>query len=331
VRPRVSFVIPVLNDATRLARCLRSIAHNRYAANHVDVVVVDNGSTDQSRDVARRAGAKVVVIRGASVSELRNEGARRATGDVLAFIDADNEITSGWVRAAIEVLHMPGVAAVGARCQPPIDGTWVQRTYGHLRGRPEWQSDATWLGSGNLAIWRDTFEAIGGFDTSLEACEDVDLCHRIRTAGQRIVSDPRLKNIHHGDPRTLGELLKSELWRGRDNVRVSFRPPLSWAVLPSAMVPIVDIMMIGVASIGLIVGTTTDSRWLLLSAAAIGTIAGASGLKVLQAVVRAGRGRDVGVFRAFVVALVYDLGRALALLARARHRGEASRTAPAAS
>ena len=162
MRPRVSFVVPVLNDAARLETCLRSISRNQYALGHIEVVVVDNGSTDGSLEVARRLGAKVVVIEHATVSELRNQGARHATGDVLAFIDADNEIVSGWVRAAIEVLQMPGVGAAGSLCRAPIDGTWVQRTYGHLRGRVERQTDAVWLGSGNLALWRHTFDAAGG-------------------------------------------------------------------------------------------------------------------------------------------------------------------------
>lgn len=331
MRPRVSFVIPVLNDAARLETCLRSISRNQYALGHIEVVVVDNGSTDGSPEVAGRLGAKVVVIEHASVSELRNQGARHATGDVLAFIDADNEIVSGWVRAAIEVLQMPGVGAAGALCRAPVDGTWVQRTYGHLRGRAERQTDAVWLGSGNLAVWRHTFDAVGGFDTSLKACEDVDLCHRIGATGQRIVSDPRLENVHHGDPRTLRELLASELWRGRDNVRVSLRTPLSWAALPSAMVPIIDAVMIGAAATGVFLAAAADSRWFLLTGGAIFMIAGGSGLKVVKVIIRAGRGRGVGILRAFVVALVYDLGRALALVARARHRGTSPRTAPAAS
>src|SRR5947207_12230197 len=130
MKPRVSCVVPVRNDAVRLATCLRSIARNSHGSHQIEVIVVDNGSTDDSVAVARRLGAHVLCIEDARVAELRNQGARHARADVLAFIDADNEITAGWVYAALECLHLPNTAVVGALYQAPVDGTRVQRTYG---------------------------------------------------------------------------------------------------------------------------------------------------------------------------------------------------------
>src|SRR6185369_11672084 len=112
-----------------------------------------NASTDDSAAVAKRSGAEVLAVDAGRVAELRNRGARHATGDILAFVDADNEIAGGWLYAALECLRMPNVGAVGAMYQAPPDGTWVQRTYGHLRGGPR-DRDADWLGSGNLAVSR---------------------------------------------------------------------------------------------------------------------------------------------------------------------------------
>ena len=164
---------------------------------------------------------------------LRNFGAATASGDVLAFVDADHEIADTWVAAVRRVLAEPDVAATGAMCSPPHEGTWVQRAYGLLRGLPKGTHDVEWLGSGNLAVRRSAFESVGGFDTSLTTCEDVDLCRRIRTAGHRIVSSSELRNVHYGDPATLWDLFKGELWRGQDNLRVTLRGPLTWRGLPS--------------------------------------------------------------------------------------------------
>ena len=83
----LTFIVPVRNDAARLARCLAAIT--RTAGPLTDIVVVDNGSTDESAAVARRAGAQVLVVPDASVAALRNRGAATATGEVLAFVDAD--------------------------------------------------------------------------------------------------------------------------------------------------------------------------------------------------------------------------------------------------
>jgi hypothetical protein len=316
---RVSFVIPVLNDARRLALCLQSIRRNLAAHGLVEIVVVDNGSTDQSPDVARRSGAVVVSGHG-QVSALRNLGARHATGDILAFVDADHEIGSGWVVAARDALRLRGAGAAGAVYRAPLDGTWVQRAYGELRGHATGQHDASWLGSGNLAVWRRVFEQVGGFDVTLEACEDVDFCQRVRAAGYRVVSDARLDTIHHGDPETLTDVYRSELWRGRDNLRVTFRGPLSWSALPSALVPVVDIGMAAVAFIGGLTALSGRAAGFALVGVALAVMIAGALAKVLRS--RATSLTPAAPFLAtLAVACVYDAARALALLGRTPHRG----------
>src|SRR5690349_7095885 len=98
----LSFIIPVRNDAVRLEQCLKSIRQNFGGGSTVDIIVMDNGSTDGSAAVARTAGARVFHMPLAGVSELRNAGALQATGDILAFVDADHEIGRGWIAAALE-------------------------------------------------------------------------------------------------------------------------------------------------------------------------------------------------------------------------------------
>lgn len=327
-RPRVSFIVPVRNDEARLDRCLRSILQNIGAARYDEIIVVDHGSTDGSAAVGRRHGARVLTVREpVRVSELRNRGARAAIGHILAFVDADNEIVAGWTMAAIESLREPGVGAVGALCLAPLDGTWVQRAYGTLRGRASGIHTASWLGSGNMAVWREAFDAGGGFDTSLDTCEDVDFCQRLRARGGRIVSDARMKNVHHGDPATLGALFQGERWRGRDNVRVSFRRPLQWSALPSALVSLVDAAMIGVAAAGLVAALIAPRWGLLVALLAATIITAGAGVRVLRAMARDRAPRSASILQVFVVACVYDFGRACAVLTPAPHRTSRSETA----
>ncbi|HLQ46159.1 MAG TPA: glycosyltransferase, partial [Planctomycetaceae bacterium] len=127
-QPLVSFVIPVRDDATRLERCLENINSSSYPATLREIVVIDNGSTDGSDSVAKRLAAGVVSMPRGRIAQLRNCGAALANGDILAFVDADNDITPDWIRTAVETLASPGVAAVGALYTAPEDGTWVQRT-----------------------------------------------------------------------------------------------------------------------------------------------------------------------------------------------------------
>ncbi len=327
--PTVSFVVPVRNDAKRLEWCLRSIQSNSFSGTRIEIVVIDNGSTDGSADVARKLGALVVESDSVSVAELRNLGAARSAGEILAFVDADHEISAAWVRAAMDTLRAPNVAAAGALCHAPIDGTWVQRTYGLLRGLPKGQQDVEWLGSGNLVVRRAVFQAVGGFDTALITCEDVDLCNRIRAAGFRIVSNADMKNIHYGDPATLWDVFKGELWRGRDNLRVSFRSRLSWRGLPSVLIPIVDVAMIATGIFGMAVAVAGSASGLLISAGAAAVVVGAATLRVLILLSRQRRTRPLRVLQAWVVACVYDVGRALALVMRTPHRSAPAQVAAA--
>jgi len=329
MKPRVSFVVPVRNDAARLEVCLRSIARNSNGPDQIELIVVDNGSTDDSVAVARRFGAEVLSVENGRVAELRNQGARRAKADVLAFVDADNEIAAGWVYSALECLRLPNTAVVGALYQPPVDGTWVQRTYGHLRGLPQGQHDTDWLGSGNLAVSRPAFESVGGFDTTLETCEDVDFCHRIRARGMRIISDARLKSIHHGDPRTLLEVFSSERWRGRDNLRVSFRRPITWSAMPSAVLPVIQGLALGIGLAGIFAAFVATWVGLLLVGACLLSFVAATALRVARVVLRARPRRAVGMLAVFIVASVFDVARALALVSPAPHRGVRSRPATA--
>jgi glycosyltransferase involved in cell wall biosynthesis len=320
----VSFVIPVRNDPARLRRCLTTIRANTPAGADIEIVVADNGSTDDTPDVARSFGARVLTLPGLSVAALRNRAAAEARGEVLAFVDADHEIDPHWVASAIEAFAVPDVAAVGALCVAPADGTWVQRMYDALRGRTRGQSDVEWLGSGNMAVRHDLFDQVGGFDVSLETCEDVDLCQRLRQAGLRVRGDDRLRNIHLGDPSTLGKLYRSELWRGRDNLRVSLRYGLTLRGLPSVLIPVVELICLIAAPLLFILALLLAPSY--ASGVALGlavlALAGPIVLTLLRvlSMARWGGLRGPADFvRAFVVAGTYDLARAVALLARARH------------
>ena len=315
--PRVSLIIPVLNDAAGLKRCLSSILANDYSPDRVEVIVADNGSNDGSPEVAVAYGAKVLRLPGLSVAEVRNRAARTASGEVLAFVDADHELSGAWLTAAIRALREPGVGAAGAPYHPPSDATWVQRLYDSLRSHGIEPKETRWLGSGNLAVWKDAFLGVGGFDPALTACEDVDFCRRLAEAGWRLVADGRLHSIHYGDPRTLRQLFRSELWRGRDNLRVSLRGRVALRDLPSLVTPL--LILASVATLPISVGLASLGAPLPL--AGILTLALAvPGARSVVMVRRLASRAPVSMVQALIVATTYDLARALALVARRPHR-----------
>src|SRR5437588_182439 len=99
ILPSISFIIPVRNDARRLRDCLHTIVENSYPSDLVEVIVVDNGSTDGSDVVARECGAMVLRHAQGNVAALRNAGAASARGEILAFVDADHLLDPGWLPA----------------------------------------------------------------------------------------------------------------------------------------------------------------------------------------------------------------------------------------
>lgn len=314
--PFVSFLIPVRDDEARLRRCLASIRRNGYPEDRYEIVVVDNGSTDRSVEVAKVMGARVILAPGLRVTALRNRAAAAARGEVLAFVDADHEIPEGWAEHMIRTLQLPGVGATGSTYRAPPDGTWVQRMYDAFRPRLAGCCDAEWLPGGNLALWRRAFESCGGFDVTLETCEDVDFCRRLRRDGMRVVSNERLRSVHLGDPATLHGLFVGELWRGRHNLRASLRSPVTARGLLSLVVPLLDLGLILAGALGLL-GAPLGG-W-LVTVGAFSMILAISALRVGRMMVNLGTATPQDFGQALTVAAVYDLARALAPISRATH------------
>ena len=311
----VSVVIPVRDDAARLRGCLQSLAV--ADSQTVDIIVIDNGSTDESAAVARSFGATVLELPGLSVSQMRNRAVAEARTPLIAMVDADHVLGPGWIRACRDAMADPGVAIAGAPCHAPRPGTWVQRAYDRFRTHPTTRGPLEWLGAGNMVIRRDVFLHVNGFDESLETCEDVDLCNRVRQAGGRIVAEPRMHNVHLGDPATLKALFLSELWRGRDNIRVTLRGPLTPRALPSLLTPVLVLTACAVAAASIMLLPST--RWAVISAGvSLTVIAAAIALRTAR-ISRRGPWRLSAIAQNLAVAIVYELARALALLARASH------------
>jgi cellulose synthase/poly-beta-1,6-N-acetylglucosamine synthase-like glycosyltransferase len=313
----LSFIVPVRNDADHLRRCLSSINESAQAL-PFELIVADNGSTDESARVGQAAGARVLSLPKLRVSSLRNAAARVARGDVLAFIDADHEIDSGWSRAALDLLGDESIVAVGAQYRAPGEGTWVQRMYDRFRRHRRGCHEVTWLPSGNLAVRRASFERVGGFDTSLETCEDVDFCQRLVSCGGRLLSSDALRSTHYGDPQTLKALFLGELWRGRDNLRVSVRAPLTLRGLPGILIPVVNVLALAIILLGALIPVVGGPALIVAGTAVFALLTTVRAWSLLWQPESSALSVTV-MAQAVVVAGVYDAARALALVAPAGH------------
>ncbi len=307
----LSVIIPARNEEQYLPACLDSIRGNTSSSISVECVVVDNGSTDRTAELAREKGALVVHSRAETIAAVRNEGARISTGRYLAFLDADCTVEAGWAEAIERALGQKTVVAVGNYPHVAERGTtWVQKTWSFLlrvRGEPE---RARWLPSANLAVRRDAFEALGGFDESLTTCEDADLSYRLTRRGT-LLDDPEVLVLHHREPATLAAFLRKEIWHGKDSYHRLRAGGMVADEIPSLIIPLLALSFALLFVAGVIASPHGLRSW-PLHLGWIGLVSLPS-LLTLRAVVRK-RPEIQRIFPIFVLYSCYVLARLCALV-----------------
>lgn len=180
----ISVIIPVRNGLPWLEDQLRALFDQQFAGEW-EVIVADNGSTDGSPAVAQRWAEEDKRVRWIDARTAhrapgaRNRGVTAARGELLAFCDADDLVQPGWLAAAAKALEE--VDVVGG-----VFDFWSLNGWALAPPIPAAMSQFGFLPAGlsaNLAIRREAFEAVGGFDEQLPVGEDIDLCWRLQLAG----------------------------------------------------------------------------------------------------------------------------------------------------
>jgi GT2 family glycosyltransferase len=238
----VSIIVATYNRATLLDECLGHLGRQRFRAGD-EVIVVDNGSTDDTAAVVarHRSGCAVPLhllhepLPGKSRAIAR--ALIGATGDVLAFTDDDVNVDDGWLDAVRAAMADPDVALMGGPVAPrwhPAVPQWIRRArerhprlgaplalldYGD---RPLALGPRTVLGA-NMAVRRQLFTELGGFPShlgklrgTLLSGEDHELCRRVQSAGFRAMYFPSAV-VHHlvpADRARVSYFLKWFFWSG---------------------------------------------------------------------------------------------------------------------
>ncbi len=242
----LSIIIPVKNDALNLEACLRSIHDARSIDVSYEILVIDNGSEDNTVNIAKKFEATVFIVPDITVAGLRNFGAEHAKGQILAFIDSDCTVLYDWFDSIVPYINNPDIKCFGSPPGIPAQSTWVQQCWYQIRrkGSPsDPPRSAEWLESMNLFVRRDAFTEVNGFDTSLVTCEDYDLCTRLKENSD-IVCDPSIQAIHHGEAENVKRFYSKERWRSVSNIESLRKHGFSLSELPSILFPLVQIIAI---------------------------------------------------------------------------------------
>lgn len=243
----VSVVVTCLNEERTIGPCLESLLAQDYPAHALEIVVVDGGSRDSTRDVVARLAPpdgriRLVVEPRKGTAAGRNAGIREALFDHVAFIDADCTAPAGWLRTLAEGLATaragdPSVAGAGGRNLPPqgaddfvaaigIALDSYPGSFGSVQGRqfaaPRLVES---LATCNAIYEKRALDEAGGFDETLMSdAEDADLNHRLVLAGRRLLYLPD-SLVWHAMRATPRGWLRNMFRYGRGRARLLKRHP----------------------------------------------------------------------------------------------------------
>jgi len=220
---RFSVVIPTLNSPT-IGQALESLEHQEYPPYQVIVVGMDKYNLIREFDLVHFDCSNIPL----SPAKARNRGAAQAGGDVIAFIDSDCVARQDWLTVLSERFSNPAVTVVGGGVDFYSQNYWtladnISMFYEYLSIQPV--GERMQLPSLNLAIRRQAFEQIGGFDENYPrpSSEDADLTIRLRKQGHRMYFEPGAVVGHHPSRNSLYDMLEHGYYQGKYSTKMDQR------------------------------------------------------------------------------------------------------------
>jgi glycosyltransferase involved in cell wall biosynthesis len=230
----VSVIIPARNEALRIGRTVAAVAEQRRNGQDLEVLVVDDGSTDATAARAREAGATVIagVRAEGNPAAARNRAAREAAGEILIFLDADCLPSPGWLSAHCAAQRQ-GHAIVGGSLALPSGLTWTARCdyyassyHVHPTRR---RGPVPNHPPANLSVRRDVFEATAGFTESFPVAdghEELKWQGEAASRGISIYFEPQARVDHYNRP-GLGNLLRRNYRWGYSALEAKYQSGVS--------------------------------------------------------------------------------------------------------
>lgn len=226
--PSITVVICAYNAEATLDECLRHTCALDYP--NLEVIVVDDGSTDATAEIARRyPRCRLVQQEHAGLSVARNQGFQAATGELIAYLDSDAYPTPEWPYYLALAFDRRMVGGAGGPNVPPPDDEIGAHQVARAPGGPVHvlisDDRAEHVPGCNMAFWRKSLTEVGGFDPTYTAAgDDVDICWKVLDRGLDIGFHPAALVWHHRRP-GLRPYLKQQRGYGRAEALVEARHP----------------------------------------------------------------------------------------------------------
>lgn len=199
--PKVSVIVPCFDAEKTLGPCLDSLKAIRYPAERLEVIIVDNGSTDGTRALLAEYPFRALVETRRGSYAARNAGVKEAAGDVLAFTDSDCVVDPDWISEAVKALEDPAVGGVAGEVRPLEPQSLVEE----FQARQSAVSQSTTFGhpylpyalTANAVYRRSVFDKIGDFEASWVSGGDADFSWRMQVEAKKKLVYSRTAVVYH--------------------------------------------------------------------------------------------------------------------------------------
>jgi glycosyltransferase involved in cell wall biosynthesis len=219
MKPFVSVLIPAYNEEDDISKCLESILRQDYPIDRYEVIVMDNGSTDRTKEVASGFNINIVDASGLNIGGVRNLGAELAKGNIFAYIDADCVAPQSWLQCGVSLLlSSRDVGAVGGGCDIRENASWVEKAWILNRPLPG-ISYRNILATGSFFIGKDEFVKVCGFNDTIKAGEDTEISRRLIENGKKLLFSTDIRVVHFGFPRTILDFISRQIWQSSDYLK----------------------------------------------------------------------------------------------------------------
>ena len=216
--PMISVIIPAYNAQQTIADCLRALQCQTVRSDQYEIIVVDDGSTDDTAQLAQIAGVQVIRQHNRGPAAARNTGVAAARGELVLFTDADCVPSNDWVAQMVSPFRCcraDGVKGTYRTRQRQLMARFVQLEYEDKYGRLAKQPLIDFIDTYSAGYRRNIFMLNGGFDTIFRtsSVEDQEFSFRLAQKGYRLLFAPGA-TVYHVHDRTVREYFKRKLGIG---------------------------------------------------------------------------------------------------------------------
>jgi glycosyltransferase involved in cell wall biosynthesis len=277
--PQISVIIPTYNAGRTVNRCLQALANQTAAPGSYEIVVVDDGSTDDTCAVVQtQSQVRLYTQNHAGPAAARNLGVAQARAPIVLFTDADCEPAANWIeRMAAPLLtggHDPDTPIIGVKGtyltrQREIMARFVQIEYEDKYDRMARDRYIDFVDTYSAGYQRDVFLANGGFDPSfpVASVEDQELSFRLAKQGYKMVFVPEAHVYHLGHPHDLAAYWRKKFKIGYWKVLVQRRhPDKLWRDSHTPQILKVQMLLVALGGTTLVAGLFWPPVWWLTGA-----------------------------------------------------------------